>query len=317
MIKTRLFCLLSVLVALGACNRSQKRVIAVIPKGTAHEFWQSVHAGAMKAARETGVEIAWNGPPSETDFNGQLQIIDSMISRRVDALVLAPIDRQAMVSAVERAMGQGIPVVIWDSPVDTDRFVAQVATDNFHAGELGAERIGKILNGKGKVAMVKVQPGAASTMAREDGFEKKLKSAFPGIQIVDSQYGWADFAKSLAVTENMLTAHPDVDAFFASNESSTVGATQALKARKAKAKLVGFDWSPKLMEDLQSGVLDSVVAQDPFRMGYEAVKSAIAKLDGKQVEKIQNIAPALVTRDNVNAPEIHERISPDLKKWLE
>ena len=305
------------LLSIASCNRNQKKVIAVIPKGSAHLFWQSVHAGANKAAGETGVEIAWNGPASETDFNQQLQIVDSMINRRVDAIALAPIDKQSMVSVVERAAAQNIPVVIFDSGVDTDKFVAQVATDNFRAGEVAAERMGKLLGGKGKVAMVKVQPGAASTMAREDGFRRKLAKEFPGIQIVAEQFGWADFAKSLAVSENMLTANPELDAMFASNESSTVGAVQALKGRKGtKVKLVGFDWSPTLIDDLKSGLIDSLVVQDPFRMGYDSVKAAVAKLNGQTIEKIQNLAPKLVSRENLDTPEVQAQISPDLKRYL-
>lgn len=306
------------LVFAAGCNPNPKKVVAVIPKGSSHLFWQSVHAGANKAGIETGVEIAWNGPAAETDFNAQLKIVDSMISRRVDAIALAPIDKQAMVSVVDRAAAQNIPVVIFDSGVDTDKFVAQVATDNFRAGEIAAERIGKILGGKGKVAMVKVQPGAASTMAREDGFKSKLAKDYPGIAIVAEQFGWADSAKSLAVAENMLTAHPDLDGMFASNESSTIGAVQALKGRKAeKVKLVGFDWSPTLLEDVKSGAIDSLVVQDPFKMGYDAVKSAVAKLNGQNVEKMQNLLPKLVDRANLESPEIQAQINPDLKKYLQ
>ena len=165
---------------LASCNRDTKKRIGVVPKGRAHLFWQSVHAGANKAAGETGVEVEWNGPASETDFNGQLQIVEAMINKRLDAIVLAPIDKKAMVSIVERAMRANIPVVIFDSPVDTDQFVAQVATDNYKAGQLAAERMGEITGGKGKIAIVAVQVGAASTMAREQGFEDTIKSKYPG-----------------------------------------------------------------------------------------------------------------------------------------
>lgn len=302
----------------SACNRSQKKVIAVVPKGNVNEYWQSVHAGANKAAQEAGVEIAWNGAASETDYNGQLQIVDSMINRRVDAIVLAPIDRTSLVSVVDRATAQNIPVVIFDSGIDTDKYIAQVATDNYHAGEVAAERMGKLLKGKGTVAMVRVQPGAGSTMAREEGFRKKLETDSPGIKIVAEQFGQADFAKSLLVTENMLTAHPDLDALFASNESSTVGALQALKARKGtKVKLIGFDWSPKLADDLKAGTIDSLVVQDPFRMGYDSVKAALAKLNGQPVEKMQKLAPQLVDRENLDTPDIQAKINPDLKKYLQ
>jgi len=307
--------LLSSLILAG-CNRGTRKRIAVIPKGQAHLFWQSVHAGAVSAARDTDVEIVWNGPPSETDFTNQLQIVDAMITQRVDAICLAPIDKTAMVSVVDRATRENIPVVIFDSGVDTQNFVAQVATDNYRAGQMAAERTGRILNGKGKVAMVAVQPGAASTMLREQGFEDAVKKDFPGIQIADKRYGWADRAKSLAVAENMLTAFSDLDSMFASNESSAVGAAQAIKGRNSKVKLVGFDWSPGLLDDLKSGLIDSLVVQDPFRMGHDAVMAAVEKLKGGTPQKIQNLPPRVVTRENLDDPEVQKQLHPDLDKYL-
>ena len=308
--------LLCVLLLVSGCAKQDKKRIAVIPKGRAHLFWQSVHAGAVAAARESNVEIIWNGPATETDYTGQLQIVDAMINQRVDAIALAPIDETAMVGVVERAAREKIPVVIFDSGVDTENFVAQVSTDNYRGGQAGAERLAKILNGKGKVAMVAVQPGAASTMLREQGFEETIHKNYPGIEIVDKRYGMADFAKSLGVTENMLTAHPGLDGLFASNESSTVGAAQALKGRKGRVLLVGFDSSPTLLEDLQAGLIDSLVTQDPFKMGYESVQSAVKKLQGGTPEKIQNLAPLVVTKDNLNDPDVQKRLKPDLDKYL-
>jgi ribose transport system substrate-binding protein len=299
-----------------ACNRNDRKRIAVIPKGQAHLFWQSVHAGAVSAAQESGVDVIWNGPPSETDIPAQLQIVDAMINRRVDAICVAPIDKTAMVSVVERAAREKIPVVIFDSPVDTQQFVAQVATDNYQAGVLAAGRMGKILNGKGQVAEVAVQPGAASTMAREQGFEDSIQKDFPAIHIADKRYGWADRAKSLNVAENMLTAHSDLDGMFASNESSAVGAAQAIKGRNAKVKLVGFDWSPGLLDDLKSGLIDSLVVQDPFRMGHDSVMAAVQKLKGGTPQKIQNLPPRVVTRENVNDPDVQKQLHPDLDKYL-
>lgn len=301
---------------LGACNRSQKKSVAVIPKGRAHLFWQSVHAGAVKASRETDVEIIWNGPTSETDFNGQLQIVDAMINRHVDAICLAPIDKKVMVSVVDRAVAQKIPVIIFDSGIETDKFTSQVATDNYKAGELGAERMGKLLSGKGKIVMVAVQPGAESTMQREQGFEDRIKKDFPGIKIVDKRFGMADFAKSRAVTENMLTAFPDLDGLFASNESSTVGASQALKSRPGKIKMVGFDWSPPLLEDLRTGLIDSLVVQNPFLMGYESVLSAVKAMKGESVTKINNLTPRLIVKEDLDKSDVQQQLNPDLKQYL-
>jgi ribose transport system substrate-binding protein len=305
------------LVALSACNRDKKKVIAVIPKGNAHLFWQSVHAGAVATSRESGVEIIWNGPASETDFTGQLKVVDAMINRRVDAIVLAPIDSKAMVGVVERATTEGIPVIIFDSGIDTDKFVAQVATDNYHAGEMGAERMAKLLGGKGKVAILANMPGSASTVARESGFEDSMKKNYPAIEIVEKQFGNAEVASSLAKAENILTGHPDLDGVFASNESSSVGFAQALRDRKTKIKMVGFDWSPSLLDDVKNGVIDSLVVQNPFKMGQEAVRLAIEKLDGKPIVKMNALAPKLIDRENVNTSEVQAQVNPDLKKYLQ
>lgn len=303
--------------SISGCNKSDKRRVAVVPKGLAHLFWQSVHAGANKAAREHAVEVVWKGPASETDYNGQIQIVDAMINQRVDAICLAPIDKTVMLSVVERAVKEKIPVIIFDSGIDTESYAAMVATDNYAAGQLAAARMGEILGGKGKVVVVAVQPGGASTMAREQGFEDAIKK-FPGIQIVDKRYGMADFAKSLQVAENMLTAFPDVSGLFASNESSAVGAARALKGRKSSTvKMVGFDWSPNLLEDLRAGLIDSLVAQDPFQMGYRSMMAAVDKLDGKPVEKNQPLPPRLITKANLDTPEVKAQLEPDLKKYLD
>jgi len=316
LLRAGVLCALAFSLFLSACNREHKRTIAVIPKGRAHMFWQSVHAGALSVAQPAGVEIIWNGPASETDFTGQIQIVEAMINRRVDAICLAPIDKTAMVGVVDRAAKANIPVVIFDSGVDTQNFVSQVATDNYGAGRLAAERMGEVLGGKGEVVIVAVQPGAASTMARESGFEDTIKEKFPAIRIVDKRFGMADFAKSLQVAENMLTAFPGVQGMFASNESSAVGAAQAVKGRKWKGTLVGFDWSPTLLDDLRNGVIDSLVVQHPFKMGAESVQAALDKLAGKSVVKINDLSPRLVKKEDLDKPEVQAQLNPDLKKYL-
>jgi ribose transport system substrate-binding protein len=280
-------------------------------------FWQSIHAGAEKAAQETGIEVMWNGPVSESDYAGQLQIVEAMINRHVDAIALSPIDRRALVGVVERAVRERIPVIIFDSPIDTEVYLARVATDNYQAGRLAAKRMGVTLGGQGTVGVVAVKPGGASSMLREQGFEDGIREEFPRIAIVDKRYGLADFAKSMEVTENMLTAHPSLNALFGSNESSTVGAARALRSRKSTSvKLVGFDSSPSLLEDLQSGLIDALVVQDPFRMGYEAVQTAVRKFRGEAVQKVNDLPATLVTKDNVNDPAVKRLLNPDLKKYL-
>ena len=302
---------------LSACRKGQKRVIGVVPQGRTHVFWQTIHAGAEAAAQEHGVEILWNGPSTETDFSSQIQIVDAMINRRVSAIALSPIEKRALVMVVERAVREKIPVVVFDSALETEQYAAWVATDNYAAGGMAAERVAAVLGNKGKVAIVASQPGGASTLLREQGFEDRIRNQYRGIIVADKRFGMADFAKSLAITENMLTAHPDLGALFASNEGSTVGAVQALKARSNReVKLVGFDSSPALIEDLRAGQIDSLIVQDPFRIGYESVASAIKALDGAAVAKKQSLAPRLVRREDLDQPDVQKLLNPDLKKYL-
>lgn len=303
----------------GACNRSTKKRIGVVPKAVAHVFWQSVHAGAVAAARESDVEIDWKGPPQETDFSRQIEIVDSMINARVDGIVLAPTEATSLVSVVERAAAQGIPLTIFDSGINTEQYVSYVSTNNYEAGVMGARKLGEILGGKGKIAMVKMVPGSSSTMERERGFEETLAKEFPEVLKVAEQYCMSDRARALTVTENMLTANPGLDALFASAEPATVGAAQALKARSlaGKVKFVGFDSSDTIEEDLKAGVIDALVVQDPFNIGYTAVKTILAKLSGETPPKRIDSPARVVTAADLTDPEIEKVLHPDLKQYLE
>jgi ribose transport system substrate-binding protein len=305
-----------ILAASTACNRTHHTTIAVIPKATSNIFWESVHAGAAKAASENQVRMIWDGPPLETDIAGEMKIVETMINRHIDAIVVAPNDRSALRIVVERAAAAKIPVVVYDSAVDSDLYSTFVATDNYLGGKLGADRMGKLLNGKGKIVLVKTSPGGASTMAREDGFRDELHAKFPGIAILDERFGMSSVALSLTAAENMLTAHPDIDGIFASNETGSEGAAQALKGRGIHAKLVGFDSSPLLIDMLKSGWIDSLVVQHPFQMGETAVDEAIKAIRGEKTPKKIFLPPRLVDSDNINAPDVQAQLFPDLRKYL-
>jgi ribose transport system substrate-binding protein len=301
---------------LWGCNRAHKTTIAVIPKASADIFWQSVHAGAVKGAREANVDIIWDGPPNETDIAGEMQIMETMINRQVDAIAVAPSDRSAFKIVVNRAAAARIPVIIYDSGLDGSNYTSFVATDNYAGGELGADRIGKILNGQGNIVMIKTTPGGASTTAREDGFRHELQTKFPGIHILDERFGMASIAQSLTVAENMLTAHPNLDGIFCSNESGTTGAARAVKGRGSKVKLVGFDSSPNLIQQLQDGVVDALVIQNPFKMGETAVTEAVKAARHEQVPKQLFLPPRLVTAKDLSDPAVQEQLHPDLAKYL-
>ena len=220
-------------------------------------------------------------------------------------------DKKALVNVVERATAAGIPTVIYDSDVDTARRLSYIATDNKEGGRMAARRMGELLGGKGKVGVIGFMPGSASTMEREEGFTEELKGKFPGIQMVGMQFGMADRAKAMAVTENMMTAHPDLGGVFADNESSLAGAVQALKSRRNRnVKLVGFDASDALIADLKEGWIDSLVLQDPYRMGYDSVQAITRRLKGETPAARVDLPATLATRDDLAAGRVAKQLLP-------
>jgi len=305
--------------ALAGCQRPSQKVIGVVSKGQAHQFWQAVHAGAIAAGRDHHMEILWNGPADETDYARQIQIVESMIARRVDALAVAPVEKQALVGPVQSAVRAGIPVTIYDSGLDSKQYLSFVATNNYQAGQLAARELAKLLGGKGKVIALRHMPGSASSMDRERAFDATIANEFPGIQIVGTQYGMSDRAKVLAAAENLLTAHPDVNGVFASAESSSVGTALALKERKLAGKLpfVAFDSSPDLIEYLRDGTIAALVVQDPFHIGYQAVKSLAEKLEGRTPPKTIELGAKVITRQDLEKPEVKAMLFPDLHKYLD
>lgn len=304
---------------LTGCRASQRKIIAVVPKATSHLFWVSVHAGAAAAGKKFGVDVVWNGPSSETDYARQVQIVDSMIARQVDGLVVAAQDRTTLNASLDRAAAAHIPVTVFDSGVDSTNYMTYIATNNFQGGQMAARKLAALLNGKGTVAMLMNAPGSKSTMDREAGFDDVLQKDYPGIHIVARQFSMSDRAKAMDVAENFLTAHPDLDGMFTSSEPSSVGGALALKSRglAGKVKLVAFDASGDLVDDLKDGSIEALVAQDPFRMGFEAVQTLVDKLHGKTPPKLIDLSAAVVTKDDLNKPAVKALLFPDVKKYLD
>jgi ribose transport system substrate-binding protein len=318
-----------VLAAAWSCQKpsagpAKQGPIAVIPKGSTHEFWKSIHAGAVKASRETGAEIIWKGPLKEDDREAQIKVVEDLVSRGVSGMVLAPLDDTALCVPVRNAAAAGIPVVIIDSPIHCEGFVAFVATDNYKGGKMAGEHLAKLLGGKGRVAMLRCMVGSASTLERERGWLDAIKS-FPGLQIMsDNQYGGVTTESAYQTSENILASltGPDgtlnLDGIFCSNESTTFGMLRALQdnGRAGKVKFVGFDSSQKLIEAMSAGQLDGLILQNPFSMGYLGVKTIVAARSGQPVEKTVDTGETLVTPENMNQPEIQALLAPDLKTWL-
>lgn len=298
--------------------------IAVIPKGTSHEYWKSIHAGALKAKDDlaktgTPINILWKGTESEGDRNGQVNIIETFITQHVSGMVLAPLDRQALITPVKDAVSRKIPVVIIDSSLNTDVYSSFCATDNEKGGELAGDQMGKLLNGKGKVVVLAYAQGSASTEARELGFLTAIKK-YPSITVLSSnQYGGPTSDTANKTSQNLLARFgTQTNGVFASNESNTRGMYAALKDARLlnKVKFVGFDASPDMLAALKAGEIQGIVVQNPFKMGEVGVTTLVSVIQGKTVPKNVDTGVALVTADNMNQPAMQEYLNPPIAQYL-
>lgn len=307
----------------GPESKAAKYTVAVIPKGTTHEFWKSVHAGAVKASRETGAEVIWKGPLKEDDREAQIAVVENFVTRGVSGIVLAPLDDKALRPAVSNAVRSDIPVVIIDSDLQGDEHVSFVATDNYKGGQMAGREMARLLNGKGRVVVLRYQEGSASTTNREKGFLDEI-ARHPGIRVVSAnQYGGATTESAYRASENLLAplkkgGRLDLDGIFCPNESTTFGMLRALQDSKlaGTVRFIGFDSSEKLVRALEAGQIDALVLQDPFKMGYLGVRTLVDHLNGKKVPRRVDTGVTLVTRKNMSSPEIQQLLKPDLERWL-
>ena len=307
-----------------APDENKRLTIAVIPKGTIHEFWKTVHAGAEMAGQELDVDILWKGSLKEDDREAQISVVENIMTRGVDGIVLAPLDDAALRRPVDEAMRSDIPVVIFDSGLQGDNYVSYVATDNFKAGRLAGEYMGKLLDGKGRVVVLRYTEGSDSTTKREDGFLAGIKS-FEDVKIASSnQYAGVTTASALKAAENILSRFSkadgslNIDGIFCATEPTTLGILRALQdsGYAGKIKFVGFDSSEKMIAALRAGELDGFVVQNPMRIGYLGVKILVEHLRGESVTGRIDTGSTLITADNIDKPEIRDLINPDLSKWL-
>ncbi|MDZ7261315.1 MAG: ABC transporter substrate-binding protein [candidate division KSB1 bacterium] len=309
-----LFGLILSVLLIFSCSRKpgeEKPKILVAPKGLVHSFWVTVKAGADSAGRELGAEIIWKGPAIETDIAGQIAILEDYINKKVDAIVLAACDAQGLVPTVKKAVEAGIPVITIDSGVDSELPLSFIATDNIAAARKAAQVLAELIGNQGKVACIPFVPGAATSIMREQGFVAGIKE-FPAIELTAIQYSQSEVATGMAVAEDILTAHPDLKGIFAANEPGVIGVIQALKSKNkvGQVKVVGFDAAQNEVTALQQGLIDALIVQDPFKMGYLGVKMAMKVLKGEKIEKRIDTGVYVVTRENLNQPEIQRLIKP-------
>ncbi len=290
-------------------------IIAVIPKGTTHMYWKSVEAGARQAEKDFGIKVDYKSSVQEDDRAGQISVVQGFISDNVNGIVLAPVDNVALAPAVQAATQKKIPVVIIDSSVNGDAgkdYVCYVGTNNRLAGKLGGEELARVLGGKGKYLLLRYAEGSASTMDREQGFLDAMAEN-PGMkpEMANFLFAGTSVSEAQKTAMNLLDDVRNSDGIFCPNESTTVGMLNVLEQNHLTGKVhfVGFDATPSLVDALKAGELDALVSQNPTKMGYQGVKACLDFINGQPQQPIQDSGVQLITRDNLNTPDVQKLLS--------
>ena len=288
--------------------------VAVIPKGTENSFWLGVKAGADAAGKEDNVEIVWQGPASENDITQQIDVVKNQITNKVDGIVLAACDAQALARPVKEAVDKGIPVVTVDSGLNKDKDVslAYIATDNVKGGAVAADELAKAIGSKGDVGILIFLKGAASSDQREKGFMDEIKK-YPDIHVVTNLETHSKTNEAVDRTNDMLTANPKLVGIFASNQPNGEGASKVIATRNliGKVKIVAFDGSDVEQKAVKSGAIQALIVQDPYQMGYKGVKTVELAIKKQPIpEKNVDSGLSVVTKENMDSPEMQKKLNP-------
>lgn len=309
-------CLLLALICFTGCNADKdnsgdiagtdKPYIAVIAKGFQHKYWQTVREGAEAAAKDLGVSITYEGTDTEAQIDKQVEMLDAALSKNPVAICLAALDSRAVVSSLERAKAKNIPIVGFDSGVESDTVVATAATDNEAAAALAADKLAEAIGKEGKIGMVVHDQVSTTGRQRRDGFKDRIESEYPNIKIVDIQYGDGDHTRSADAAKAIMNAHPDLKAIYGANEGSAIGVMLAVEelGKVGKITVVGFDSGKKQVDSIRSGNMLGAVTQNPYQIGYKAVEAAFRASKNEPVEKEIDTGYEWYDKNNVDSEEI-------------
>jgi len=280
--------------------------IPVISKGFQHQFWQAVKQGAENAAKDLNVQITFEGPESESQVDKQVEMVEAALAKNPKCLALAALDSKALVPQLEKAKAANIPVVGFDSGVDSDIPVATASTDNIAAAGYAADKMAELIGGAGKVAVIVHDQTSGTGIGRRDGFVNRIKEKYPNIEIVDIQYGGGDHAKSTDLAKAIIQANPDLKGFFGANEGSAVGVVNAVKELNMAGKLVviGYDAGKIQKDAVRSGLMNGAITQDPVGIGYKAVEACVKAIKGEKVEKNIDTGFKWWDKTNVDSEEM-------------
>ncbi len=280
--------------------------IPVISKGFQHQFWQAVKKGAMQAAIDYDVVVTFEGPETEAMVDKQIEMIEAALSKNPSAICLAALDSKAVIPLIQRAADAGIPVIGFDSGVDSDLIATTAATDNYAASMLAADKMAELIGGSGKVAAIIHDQTSRTGIDRRDGFIDRLEDKYPDIEFVGVQYGEGDQLKSTEIAKAMLSANPDIKGFFGGNEGSIIGVLNALKELDLEGKVVtvGYDSGIQQMDAVRAGIESGAITQDPIGIGYKAVEAAVMAIRGEELPAMIDTGFHWYDASNVDSEEI-------------
>jgi ribose transport system substrate-binding protein len=289
-----------------AAGGEDKPYIAVISKGFQHQFWQAVASGAEQAAEDYDVEITFEGPETEAMVDKQLEMVQAALDKKPDALCLAALDSKALIPLLERAQEEGVPVIGFDSGVDSDIPLSTAATDNVAAAAFAADKMAELIGGEGKVAVIVHDQTSRTGIDRRDGFVNQIEEEYPGIEIVDIQYGGGDHLKSTDLAKAIIQAHPDLDGFFGANEGSIIGVLNAVTelGKEGEIVVIGYDSGKQQMDAIRSGVEAGAITQDPIGIGYKCVEAAVKAMNGEDLPETIDTGFHWYDKDNIDSDTI-------------
>ncbi|ASY63398.1 putative fucose ABC transporter, substrate-binding component [Sinorhizobium sojae CCBAU 05684] len=295
---------LSLMAGATGAGAQDKLYVPLISKGFQHQFWQAVKAGADQAAAEFGVEVTFEGPDSESQVDKQIDMLAAALAKKPAAIGFAALDSQAAIPLLKQANDAGIPVIAFDSGVDSDIPQATAATNNAAAAALAADTLAELIGDAGKVAVVAHDQTSRTGVDRRDGFVNRMKEAHPNVEIVAIEYGGGDHLKSTEITKAILTANPDIKGIFGTNEGSAIGVVNGVKEQGAKVVIIGYDSGKAQKDAIREGLMAGAITQNPVGIGYETVKVAVAAAKGEKIEKTIDTGFYWYDKTNIDSPEI-------------
>ena len=289
-----------------AASDGEKPYIAVISKGFQHQFWQAVQAGAEQAAEDYDVTITFEGPETEAMVDKQVEMVQVALDKKPAALALAALDTQALIPQLEAAQEAGIPVVGFDSGVDSDIVLTTAATDNIAAAAMAADKMAEFIGEEGQVAVIVHDQTSRTGIDRRDGFLDQMAAEYPNIEIVDVQYGGGDQLKSTDLAKAIIQAHPDLKGFFGANEGSIIGVLNAVTemGKEGQIVVIGYDSGKQQIDAIKSGLEAGAITQDPIGIGYKAVEAAVKALDGEELPKEIDTGFHWFDSENIDSDDI-------------